>query len=151
MSKHTKGTRHRARQRALEILFSREFHEENDIQYAENEILRSGAAEDETDDEVVLAAENEYCEYLVATTTAHVAEFDTIIQSLSKKWDLSQINRANKNIMRLTLCELIYPKEAGLAASIVINEAIVLAREYSDDQSARFVNGILGAYTKERA
>ena len=89
MSKHTKGTRHRARQRALEILFSREFHEENDIQYAENEILRSGAAEDETDDEVVLAAENEYCEYLVATTTAHVAEFDTIIQSLSKKWDLS--------------------------------------------------------------
>mgnify|MGYP000049022479 FL=1 len=59
------------------------------------------------------------------------------------------MNRIDRNILRLALCELVYPKEP-LAPSIVLNEAIILAKEFSGDKSAKFVNGILGAYVRSK-
>ena len=102
-------SRHKARQMAIEILFSREFHGKDDIQYQEEEILHSVNGTDEEHNPAV-QDEEEYCNYLVTTTTEHMDEFDQIIQSLAKGWDVSQMNRADKNVMRLALCELIYPK-----------------------------------------
>ena len=112
-------SRHRARQKALEILFSREFHGKDDIQYQEDEIL-------------------------------NMNEFDQIIQSLAKGWDVSQMNRADKNVMRMALCELLYPKDADMADAVILNEAIELAKEFSGHKSSRFVNGILGTYVRQR-
>ena len=68
-------SRHRARQKALEILFSREFHGKDDIQYQEDEILNSVNGTDDEDTPVVQDEEN-YCDYLVTTTTEHMNEFD---------------------------------------------------------------------------
>lgn len=139
--------RHEARQEAVKILFSREFHSTGDIQYEEREILDQDVATEEGD--VVL--ENDltaYCDYLVDTTTTHLDEIDRIIQSFSKDWDIHHMNRTDKTIMRLALCELVYPKEGEMAPSIVLNEAVELAKEFSGQQSARFVNGILGAYVR---
>lgn len=134
---------------AIEILFSREFHGKDDIQYQEEEILHSVNG---TEEEQNPAAQDEqdYCNYLVTTTTEHMDEFDQIIQSLARGWDVSQMNRADKNVMRLALCELIYPKDAGMADAVVLNEAIELAKEFSGHKSSRFVNGILGAYVRQR-
>lgn len=145
--------RHKARQQALEILFSREFHDTNDIQYKEREILDKEYithADFEDHTTAVEPAESTYCQYLIDTTTAHKDELDQIIQSYSKGWDVSRMNRTDRNIMRLALCELVYPQEQT-APSIILNEAVVLAKEYSGQQSARFVNGILGAYVKAKA
>ena len=134
---------------AIEKLFSREFHGKDDIQYQEEEILHSVNG---TEEEQNPAAQDEqdYCNYLVTTTTEHMDEFDQIIQSLARGWDVSQMNRADKNVMRLALCELIYPKDAGMADAVVLNEAIELAKEFSGHKSSRFVNGILGAYVRQR-
>lgn len=142
-------SRHKARQMAIETLFSREFHGKDDIQYQEEEILHSVNG---TDEEHNPAAQDEedYCNYLVTTTTEHMDEFDQIIQSLARGWDVSQMNRADKNVMRLALCELIYPKDTGMADAVVLNEAIELAKEFSGHKSSRFVNGILGAYVRQR-
>ena len=95
-------SRHKARQMAIEILFSREFHGKDDIQYQEEEILHSVNGTDEEHNPAV-QDEEEYCNYLVTTTTEHMDEFDQIIQSLAKGWDVSQMNRADKNVMRLAL------------------------------------------------
>ena len=142
-------SRHRARQKALEILFSREFHGKDDIQYQEDEILNSVNGTDDEDTPVVQDEEN-YCDYLVTTTTEHMNEFDQIIQSLAKGWDVSQMNRADKNVMRTALCELLYPKDADMADAVILNEAIELAKEFSGHKSSRFVNGILGTYVRQR-
>lgn len=144
--------RHTARQQALEILFSREFHGTNDIQYKEREILERDFithADFETHTTAVEPAESSYCQYLIETTTAHKDELDQIIQSYAKGWDIGRMNRTDRNIMRLALCELVYPKEK-MPPSVILNEAVVLAKEYSGQQSARFVNGILGAYAKAK-
>ena len=142
-------SRHRARQKALEILFSREFHGKDDIQYQEDEILNSVNGTDDEDTTVVQDEEN-YCDYLVTTTTEHMNEFDQIIQSLAKGWDVSQMNRADKNVMRMALCELLYPKDVDMADAVILNEAIELAKEFSGHKSSRFVNGILGTYVRQR-
>lgn len=144
--------RHTARQQALEILFSREFHGTNDIQYKEREILDKDFvthADFETHTTTVEPSESSYCQYLIETTTAHKDELDQIIQSYAKGWDVSRMNRTDRNIMRLALCELVYPQEK-MPPSVILNEAVVLAKEYSGQQSARFINGILGAYVKAK-
>lgn len=150
-------SRHKARQQALELLFSREFHGENDIQYKENEIFEEdGAAPDDAVDTAVAAElgdcgdEGAYCDYLVQTVTAHKEELDGIIQSFAKGWNVSRMNHTDKNIMRLALCELVYPQEET-APSIVLNEAILLAKEFSGEKAAKFINGILGAYVRSRS
>ena len=148
-------SRHKARQQALELLFSREFHGENDIQYKENEIFEEdGAAPDDAVD-MAGAAElgdsgGAYCDYLVQTVTVHKEELDDIIQSFAKGWNVSRMNHTDKNIMRLALCELVYPQEET-APSIVLNEAILLAKEFSGEKAAKFINGILGAYVRSRS
>lgn len=144
--------RHTARQQALEILFSREFHDTNDIQYKEREILEQDFithADFETHTTAIEPAESSYCQYLIDTTTTHKEELDTIIQTYAKGWDVSRMNRTDRNIMRLALCELVYPQEP-LPPSVVLNEAVLLAKEYSGQKSARFINGILGAYVKAK-
>ena len=143
-------SRHKARQQALELLYSREFHGENDIQYSEQEILENDYVTTDTltEDGPELSDQERdaYCTYLVE----HRDELDDIIRSFAKGWDIERMNRTDRNILRLALCELVYPKET-LAPSIVLNEAVILAKEFSGDKSARFVNGILGAYVRSKA
>ena len=147
-------SRHKARQPALELFYAREFHGENDIQYSEQEILETDYVTTDTltEDGTELSDQERdvYCTYLVETTTEHRDELDDIIRSFAKGWDIERMNRTDRNILRLALCELVYPKET-LAPSIVLNEAVILAKEFSGDKSARFVNGILGAYVRSKA
>lgn len=145
-------SRYKARQHALEILFSREFHAENDIQYAEKEILEDDTTpeEDVVDSEVSdMNDEDEYCTYLVDATRAHITDLDAIISAYAKGWSITQMDRTDKNILRMALCELNFPRES-LDQSIILNEAIRLAKRYGGPASAKFVNGILGAYVRTR-
>lgn len=139
--------RHEARQKALELLYSREFHGEQDVQYAEMEIFDKDyiLSDDLTEEEKT--PDDSYCGYLVDTVTAHKDELDQVISGYAKNWNIARMNVTDRNILRLALCELKFPKE-GLASSIVLNEAIILAKEFSGEKAAKFVNGILGAYVK---
>ena len=87
-------SRHKARQEALELLYSREFHGENDIQYSEQEILENDYVTTDalTEDGPELSDQerNDYCTYLVETTTEHRDELDTIIRSFAKGWDIER-------------------------------------------------------------
>lgn len=144
-------SRHKARQQALELLFSREFHGINDIQYKETEILEKDTTltmedvQPSVSGDVVVS----YGQYLVDTVTAHKEELDAIIESYAKGWTIQRMHKTDSNIMRLALCELLYPEEP-VPSSVVLDEAVILAKEYSGEQSARFINGILGAYVKAR-
>jgi N utilization substance protein B len=68
---------------------------------------------------------------------------DKKIKEFSKNWEIDRISMINKSILMLALYELIYEKETPKAA--VINEALELAKRYSDPESAKFINGILGS------
>ena len=70
-------------------------------------------------------------------------DLDRKIKEFSKNWEIDRISMINKAILMLALYELIYEKDTPKA--VVINEALELAKRYSDPESAKFINGILGS------
>ncbi len=70
-------------------------------------------------------------------------KLDNIIDELSKDWSIQRISLVDKNILRISLYELLSGKEE-LSERIIINEAVELAKKFGGQKSYRFVNGILG-------
>ena len=68
-------------------------------------------------------------------------EIDDIIQKYAKNWDLGRLVKMDKDILRIAIVELLYMKEAPM--KVVVDEALELAKKYSTDYSASFINGIL--------
>jgi N utilization substance protein B len=99
------------------------------------------AAESENflEDTLVFARE------LVAGAQEHMAEINTIISEKSIGWSIERITSVDKAILRLAVYEILYLKTP---ASVVINEAVNLAKKFSTEDSSKFVNGILGNLVK---
>jgi len=77
----------------------------------------------------------------------HKEEVDGIIQRLSDGWDISRLVKMDKAVLRIAVSELLYLKETPVKAAI--NEAVELAKKYSTDDSASFVNGVLAKVVLE--
>ncbi len=75
----------------------------------------------------------------------HQHEIDRRISSIATHWKLSRISPVDRAILRLGVFELLYE---GTPGPVAINEAIELAKRFGDDQSPRFVNGILDSLYK---
>ncbi len=84
-------------------------------------------------------------EYIVKIANAFKANKDTIDKQIKKfafGWDINRLVKMDKDILRIAICELLYVQDAPL--KVIIDEALELAKKYSTDDSAAFVNGILG-------
>ena len=68
-------------------------------------------------------------------------EVDEIIQKYAKNWDLGRLVKMDKDILRIAIVELLYIKDAPM--KVVVDEALELAKKYSTDDSANFINGVL--------
>jgi transcription antitermination protein NusB len=78
-------------------------------------------------------------------------EIDSIVEELSIGWKLDRIARIDLAILRLAIVELLIGlEEPQPAEAIVINEAVVLAKKFSTDDSGKFVNGILANVVKNK-
>jgi N utilization substance protein B len=130
------GRRRKAREHTLRVLFQLEFGntepEKAVAQYWENRRI--------------LEEIKEYSSWLIKGIIEHQQEVDKLIQSFSKNWRLSRMALVDRNIMRMAVFELLY--ETNVAPAIVINEAIEIAKKYSGEEAATFVNGILDAVQK---
>ncbi len=67
---------------------------------------------------------------------------DEEIKKYAFGWDIDRLVKMDKDILRIAITEMLFVKEAPL--KVVIDEAVELAKKYSTDDSASFVNGILG-------
>lgn len=85
----------------------------------------------------------EYAVSLLATVAAHAAEIDRRISDASENWSLSRMPIVDRAILRASVCEIFFIEDVPVSVSI--NEAVELAKEFGgEDESCRFVNGILG-------
>ena len=99
------------------------------------EIAEMVALEENADvKEFVIRVANEYKE--------HRAEIDEQIKKFAIGWDFNRLVKMDKDILRIAICELVYIKDAPI--KVVIDEALEVAKKYSTDDSASFINGILG-------
>ena len=74
-------------------------------------------------------------------------DLDELIQRHAEHWSLGRMAVIDRNVLRLAAYELGHRPE--VSAATVITEAVELAKQYSTDESGRFVNGVLGALTAE--
>ena len=78
---------------------------------------------------------------------ANIEEVDAIVEKNSTGWKISHMARVELSILRLGATELLYSSD--IHESITMNECVELAKKYASTKSSRFVNGVLGAISKE--
>jgi N utilization substance protein B len=85
-------------------------------------------------------------EWLLNLYHTHAEEIDREIESRLKRWRVERLPRVSLAILRLSVAEMRYgPPEMD---SVVINEAVELAKKYGDEQDYQFINGVLGVISR---
>jgi N utilization substance protein B len=84
----------------------------------------------------------EFLEDMVNGTARHAKEIDDLLTRFSEEWPLERMGGTDRNLLRMALYELIYRED--IPVSVTVNEAVELAKHYGDEESGKFVNGILG-------
>jgi N utilization substance protein B len=90
--------------------------------------------------------DREYVAEVVRGVMREETELDRIIADLAEGWRLDRLAKVDKNVLRLALYELIHRPE--IPVSVVVNDAVEVAKKYSTEDSGRFVNGILGSFLR---
>jgi N utilization substance protein B len=76
----------------------------------------------------------------------HLARCDELIAASTIKWQFARLSPVDRSILRLSVYQLKFCPD--IPGKVVINEAIEIAKKYSGEQSANFVNGILDALSR---
>jgi N utilization substance protein B len=88
-----------------------------------------------------------FLEELVRQTTENLEEIDAAISRYAQDWKLERMASTDRNVLRIAAAELLHGKD--VPPSVAINEAVELAKRYGDEESGKFVNGILGSLARE--
>lgn len=124
------GSRHQSRERALQILFQYDIHGKPGVWLDEFWNQCTGS-------EDVRA----FAEELVKGVLEHKKDLDALIGRYATNWKVSRMQVVDRNILRIGAYELLW--RADVPAKVTMNEAIELAKDFGDDEAAKFVNGIL--------
>ncbi|MFA5535546.1 MAG: transcription antitermination factor NusB [Bacillota bacterium] len=84
---------------------------------------------------------NEFGPSLVLGVLENQDAIDELIARKSPEWDLKRMASVERSVLRLAVYELLFTKDTPY--KVIINEAIELAKSYSDHESGAFVNGVL--------
>jgi N utilization substance protein B len=90
----------------------------------------------------------EFALRLTEGTSQHIEEIDVLIKKYAKNWDMARMASLDRNILRLGTYELLYELETPV--SVVIDEAVEMAKTFSTPDSGKFVNGILDKIKSNR-
>lgn len=126
------GTRRRARECALQLLYMWEFHRGLDHVGREAFWLDRGQEE---------AGIREFATVLVDGVVAQIERVDELIRGASLNWRIDRMATVDRNILRLATFEMLEVAETPL--KVILNEAIELSKRYGSEDSSAFVNGVL--------
>ena len=132
-----KTSRHRERIWALEILYSLDLTDDFQLDKSRKKI-ESTKYENQLDDT------DYYFEKIIKNVLENHNEYDKLINQTAIDWDIKRMAFIDRNILRIAIFELNNQIPVGVA----INEAVELAKEYADQKSAQFINGILSKINK---
>lgn len=93
-----------------------------------------------------LENQKDYFNSVIEAFIEYRINIDDLIEKSSKNWKLNRISKVELAILRLASVEIIYMED--IPDSVSINEAVELAKNFSSDESGKFVNGILGKIEK---
>ncbi|WP_291056123.1 transcription antitermination factor NusB [Herbiconiux sp.] len=129
------SARTKARKRALDILFAADVRQ---IPIAESLAAEAARAASEPDREASWL----YARDIVDGVVDHFSEIDETIESYAQGWTIARMPAVDRALLRIAIWEILYNDE--VPASVAIAEAVEAAKTLSTDESAGFVNGVLG-------
>ncbi len=88
----------------------------------------------------------EFFEKIVEGTIANRADIDKLIESYSSNWKLSRMSGVDRNVIRISVFEILYCPD--IPSTVAINEAIDIGKRYGTKDSGAFINGILDAISQ---
>lgn len=118
-------SRREAREEAFKILFQTEVNEDQTIDFSNS---------------------NEFTKEVVEGFFNNKLKIDEMISSHLKNWTINRIALVEKAILRISTYEMMYIEDVPVGVSI--NEAIELAHKFGDENSGKFVNGVLSKINK---
>lgn len=124
------GSRHQARERALQILFQHDIHGKGDLRL--DEFWREYSVSEES---------RAFAEQLVRGVLEHRKELDATIAKYATNWTVNRMPIVDRNILRAGLYELLWIDE--VPAKVTMDESIELAKSFGDDDASKFVNAVL--------
>lgn len=133
------GSRRKAREKALQILFQLDFRDD-DIEVICSEFWSGNRAGEKV---------REFADKLVKGTHANRERIDRIIGSTVEHWSMERIALVDRAILRCATYELLYMPD--IPPKVTINEAVEIAKKYGTDESGRFVNGVLDRIREKTA
>lgn len=129
-------SRRSARKHVFNLLFQLDFYKD-DFQSAKEIYLEENAASQE-DVEFILDE--------VEGAIKHLEEIDALIDKCAKDWSIERLSKVDLAILRLAVFEMKYSE--NIPVSVAANEAVELAKTYSEEEAPAFINGILGQVSK---
>ena len=90
-----------------------------------------------------------YARRIVKAALNNWEEINTYISEATVGWTIDRLARVDISLLRLSLAELL-DHDPDTPINVVINEGIELAKQYSTDESSRFINGMLGNIARQQ-
>ena len=131
------GPRRKARECALQMLF------QWDVTREEVQEVTSSFWETHKISQQV----RDYADAWLTSTVEYIESIDAFIEKHAENWRIERMSTVDRNLLRLAAQELLYDK--GTPKSVIINEAIEIARRYGAEGSPKFINGVLDSIRKD--
>lgn len=129
------GTRHKARECALQMLFSFDMAGDQPAALTENYWVELG---DTSIDEKT----RDFANSLVLGTLSNLEAIDNVIRTRAEHWRIERMAIVDRNVLRLAVYEFLHKDTPD---TVAINEALEIARRFSTYEATQFINGILDA------
>lgn len=121
--------RSEARKLIMTILYQISLYQEKNISYNLDNVINENLTEDD-----------EFVNSVVKGVIDNIDQIDTLANKYLSGWTLKRLGYTDQAIIRLSIYELMY---TDTPSKVCINEAIELAKQYSDDSVVKMINGIL--------
>ena len=128
-------TRSELREKIMVILYQIDIYQSSKIKYDVEEVIKEN-----------ITIDNEFVKDIVFGVITNMDEIDEKANKYMKDWTIDRIDKSGKAIMRMAIYELLYTDTPEV---VVINEAIELAKKYSDEAVRKIINAVLDRIIKE--
>ena len=129
-------TRSELREKAMVILYQIDILKSNKCEYNVENLISEN-----------LEVDNEFVRNLVYGVETHLNELDELANTHMKDWSIKRIDKTGAAILRIGLFEILYEDETPNI--VAINEAVELAKKYSDDNVRKIINAVLDKVSNE--
>lgn len=120
----------------MTIIYQIAVYEKNQIEYNIDDVINEN-----------MEIDNEFIKETVYGIIKNLKDIDALANKYLKNWTIDRLGKTDQAILRLGIYELIYTNTPDI---ICINEAVELAKAYSDDAVKDVINGVLDAIMKNR-